>query len=194
MQDGGGIALPTDRENLPLGGSAEPILPSSPDDGPVLKNGPWVLNTVTALGAVLGLILLLRAAMTRWAGQTAMAGNATVELLSRSQLAPRHQISLVRVGQRILVVGESGSGLRTLADIDDPEEVAALLTSIASTQDQSATRRFASLLSRFNGNYSEYDPQSLGGDDGEVHVDRARDQVTGLLTRVRSIAKGGTVA
>jgi len=53
-----------------------------------------------------------------------------VEVLSRTTVAPRSHVVLMRVGTRILVVSDSPAGMRTLASVEDAEEVAELLGAI----------------------------------------------------------------
>src|SRR5690606_38166243 len=94
----------------------------------------WILKTVTALGVVLGLIYLLRYLWIKLTGQVpASSHTAVVEVLSRTTIAPRNHVLLMRLGQRILVVSDSGSGMNTLANIDDPQEVASLLANVTAS-------------------------------------------------------------
>jgi flagellar protein FliO/FliZ len=148
----------------------------------------WILQTITALGVVIGLILLLRWAYAKLTGQVAATSSSPVmEVLSRTTLAPRNQVLLVRLGQRILVVGDSPAGLRTLANVDDAEEVASLLAAVSAAKPNSITGGFSQLLSRFNGDYESQVVDTEGGDDGEHHVDRARSSIGGLLSRIRTV-------
>jgi len=154
----------------------------------------WLLRTVAALAAVLGLILLCRAVMIRFTGRVVATGrNSAVELLSRLNVSPRNHILLVRIGGRILVLGESPAGLDTLAEVQDSEEVADLLQSVTSTKSGSVTHSFSQLLHRFNGEYSDAQRIEQEGADGqEYDIDRTRDQVTGLVGRIRALTgKGG---
>ena len=113
-------------------------------------------------------------------------------MLSRTSIAPKNQVLLLRLGQRILVVGDSAAGLQTLADIVDAEEVAGLLQSIAASKPGSATSGFSSVLDGFDGQYEgELHARDMGTDGSEHRVDRARDSVRGLLSRLRHAGKGG---
>lgn len=154
-------------------------------------SGGWALSTLAALGIVIGLMLLLRWLWVRMGGRVVAGQSPAVEMLSRTSIAPKNHVVLVRVGSRILVCGDSPSGLRTLADIDDEQEVADLLTSITASRDTSLTRGFNQVLHRFHGEHGA--SRDEGGDDMEHRVDRARDSVSALLANVRGLAgKGGT--
>lgn len=178
-------------ENQPLGrgsaGAGRSLRHRAKD--PALSS-PWLLRTVTALGAVIGLVLLLRLAYAKVTGRALATGHSqVVHVLARVAVAPRSHILIVRLGQRIIVVGESAAGLNALATIDEPDEVAGLLRTVAGDQPGSITRSFSQLLDRFNSQY----PDSERADADRFAVSehatgRARDEVSGLLSRLRSLA------
>ncbi len=152
----------------------------------------WVLKTAAALGVVIGLILLLRFGWSRLTGQAPAARSPVVEVLSRTTIAPRNHVLLLRLGDRILVVADSAAGLRTLANVDDPEEVASLLTAVTAARPNSISRGFAHVLNRFNRDYTEDDRLAdEAADIDEYRTDRARDQLSSLLSQVRTIGTAG---
>ena len=168
--------------NAATGGASEPAGLEEPTGG-------YVLSTLAALGVVIGLVFAARWAYTRMGGTVVTRSSAVVEVLSRTSVAPKNHVLLLRVGQRVLVVGDSGGGgLRTLADLDDPEEVASVLQAVTATQQASVTRSFNAMMSRFqgdtSGNATRHDE---GSDHSEVHVDRTRDALSGLASRLRSL-------
>ena len=60
-----------------------------------------------------------------------MAGATTaVQLLSRTVLSPKQHVMLLRVGRRLVVIGDSGGQMSALSEITDPDEVAALVGQI----------------------------------------------------------------
>lgn len=152
------------------------------------------MRTLTALGSVVGLVFLAKAGLARWGGTSSrVAGfSAAVEVLQRVAVGGRHRIALVRVGGRILVLADGSNGLHALADISDPEEVAALLAAVSAAKPGSHTHGFAQLISRFNGDYHEdQDWKETGTDNAEHRVDRARDQISGLASRLRALGSSG---
>lgn len=153
----------------------------------------WILHTLVALGLVIGLIFLLRAGLSRvHVRGNGRAESPVLEVLSRVRIAPRSQVLLIRLGHRVLVVGESASGLNTLADVEDAEEVATLLRAVAVDRGRAMGSGFKSLLRRF---HREYEPGSHlddgGGDHEEYQLDRTRDQISTLLSRVRHRSREG---
>ncbi len=180
-------------ERLPLGvPAAVRDTTESPAESTPIGSG-WVLNTVTALGIVLACILLLRMLLTRAAGAKAATGQGPmVEVLSRVSVAPRNHILLVRLNNRVLAVGDSPAGLRTLADISDPEEVADILTTVTTQKPAGVQKGFAQFIGSFHGDHTDRQrSRDEGADGSEYQLDRARDEIHGLLSRVRSKMHGG---
>ena len=157
-------------------------------------SGGWVLSTLAALGLVIGLILAAKWAYVKLGGKVIARPSRAVEVLSRTIVGPKNHVLLLRVGQRVLVVGDSTSGLRTLADLNDPEEVATLLQSVESGKPASVSQGFHDLIGRFNRDYETQDERAEeGGDQGEARLDRTRDSLAGLRSRLGSLSgKGGT--
>jgi len=88
-----------------------------------------------ALSGVIGLILLLRYCGTKFFPATIVSGRPqAVRVLSRTPLAPRQQVVLIQIGRRIVVAGDSGGQLTSLAQITDADEVAALVGEISRTK------------------------------------------------------------
>ena len=181
-------------EDRPLGRAQADNGAAPPGDTPAeqLSSGPsWLLNTVTGLGAVLGLILLLRALYARITGRAMSSGqHPAVEVLARVAVAPRNHVLLIRLGQRILVLGDSAQGLTNLATIEDPDEIAGLLKSVVAGRPNSISRGFSQLLGRFNHEYPDDLSAAAGLDRGKQRTGRARDEVSGLLSRVRALSRG----
>jgi len=178
-------------EQRPLGASPQP---SGADDSEPGLGGSagWVLNTLTALGLVIGLVLLLRFGVAKFGGRVTTLQSRSVEVLSRTSVAPKNHVLLLRVGGRVLVVGDSGAGLRTLTEIEDPDEVASLLASVEADRETSVTHGFNRMLSRYTGAYASRESfREEGVDNSEADVDRARDSVSSLLGRVRAISGRG---
>ncbi len=180
------------RENLPLrmdeAAGAADYAPVERRD--TLAAG-WV-RTFGALTLVIGLIFVARAAVRRLnpgaASPTRLGG--ALQVLGRTSVGPKQAVMLMRVGQRILVVGDSAGTMRTLAEVTEPEEVADLLAEVSRAQVGSATRAFEQMLGRMDRNYDREDGPTLEGvDEAEIHTDRAREQLGGLLSRLRNLVR-----
>lgn len=183
-----GSTLPA-RERLPLGptdateGDREKLADGSSDQS-------WMLQTLAALGVVIGLILLVRAVLQRLGGgQAGPAGKGLVEVMARSSIGPRTQVLFLRINQRVVVVAQSSSGLQTLTELSDPEDVAWLLGQVESSKPMSISRGFQHLMQRAERDYNRAEMAGAedGTDEQEQYVDRTRSQLSGLLNHIRTL-------
>lgn len=149
----------------------------------------WMLKTLTAMGIVIGLVLLVRYVYARLGGKVAGYASPVVEVLSRTTVAPRSHVLLLRVGGRVLVVSDSSAGMRTLASLEDPQEVADVLGAVIAAKPTSISKGFSQLLHRFSDDH-EADP-AAGSDDDDETRGGVGGGVSGLIARVRSMGREG---
>lgn len=198
------------QEHLPLGRSAvpstapradasatsatgTPAAPAASGSAPLPAasapvSGSWMLQTLTALALVIGLIVLLRTVLQRLFGPTGKSlGGRIVEVLARSTIGPKTQVLFLRINQRVVVVGQTPAGLNSLTTLDDPEDVAWLLAQVEAARPRSISTGFRQLLARFDKDYQPEAPSEGAGDASEQFVDRTRDRLSGLITRMKSM-------
>ena len=88
------LLMANPNERKPLGAPGEGLVPdSNPNEdeplGSFSDTGSWILNTVTALGVVIGLIFAMRMGMNKLSGRPVMGGRSgIVEVLSNT--IPQH--------------------------------------------------------------------------------------------------------
>ena len=179
------------QESLPLGGSpassaefgsAAPLTRDS--NTTTVGSGGWALQTLSALAIVIALIFGLRVVLQRMTGQSPVGpASRVVEVLARTTIAPKTSVILIKVGGSVLAVGHTPSGLNTLAEFDDPGDVASLLSQVSASKPLSITESFRSVLTGADAGYDDSD-----GPD-EAAADRTHEQVNGLLARMRSFGK-----
>jgi len=140
-------------ETRPLGRAAAPAVESVRPGatGP----GGWLRVTV-ALGAVIALIFALRFILKRaamrtggLAAQLGAAGRApsgVLEVLGRFPVARGQTLVLLRLDRRILLISQTTTGMTTLAEVSDPEEIASLITRTRDDEGASAAARFNAIL------------------------------------------------
>lgn len=169
---------------------------------PVQPQGLDYTRVLAALAIVLGLIFLLRW-VSRCFFPTAMgrARNRAVEVISRSPLSPKQQVMLLRVGQRLIVVGDSGSQLSPLCQITDPDEVAALVGQLREESVPVPKRAFGNLFGQSRHAFDVEEPAGRDAanelrepEEEQPPVATAREELSGLRERVRLLAeqfKGG---
>lgn len=139
-------------EGRPLGGRAADAGPKAPDRplyGSAGRPMDW-WRTLGALVLVVALILALRWLLRRGA-RLRSAGSAAqvIEVLSRTGVSARQSLLLVRVGRRLLVVGAAPESMTTLAQIDDPAQVAELIGSLEQARANSLSNSFARALGQW---------------------------------------------
>jgi flagellar protein FliO/FliZ len=106
------------------------------------SQGAWgFVQTLGALAIVVGLIFLASWLLRRAGGRQVGGGQDVMQIVARKSISARQQLLLVRLGQRLVLVGSSGGALATLSEITDPAEVAGMLESV-----QAGQGSFAALL------------------------------------------------
>lgn len=97
------------------------FLDQDPIEAPRQSQGPGFVDVTLKLAFVLGLIYLAALGWKRFGrpmGGT--AGDEVVRLWATKNLGLGSDVYLIEVGDRMLLVGRSGSGLSTLTAFDDP--------------------------------------------------------------------------
>lgn len=160
----------------------------------------WDLSRVImALGIVIGLILLMR-----WAGKRFLPGLAggraagVVRVLARAPVSPRQQVLLVQVGRRVLIVADNGTQMNRLSEIDEPDEVAALLGQLTPTS-PAPTEEFGEELGKASRSFEQnmdVQPEAEGTVETEPGAEVAQDapqpapgEIEDLMQKVRGLAK-----
>ena len=103
-----------------------------PSDGKRIDTGPqspWAqwARTLGALALVVVLIFAARIMLKRFGPVSGQQRRDMLDVLARATVSPRHQLLLVRVGRRVVLVGQSPASLSTLSEVTDPDEVASLI-------------------------------------------------------------------
>lgn len=89
--------------------------------------GSAVIEMLGGLALVLAILIGLYWALRRFApGRAAGRSMGGLRLVGRLPLGPRKYLGLVKVADKVLVIGVSEASITTLAIIDDPEQVALL--------------------------------------------------------------------
>ncbi len=195
--DVGSLATPSKK--------GKPLFNRSPVAGPTqtpqsqASTGAWVLKTLGALGLVIALVLVLRVILQRFNKYTPGGAEGMVEVLGRSGIGPKTNVLFLRIDRRIVVVAQGSTGLDTLVEITDPQEVAALMARFASARPKSLSEGFRGVLQRFDKDHTAAGAVEVeasvvpdeGRDGGEQYIDRTRDRLGDLLSRVRSFGPEG---
>lgn len=100
---------------------------STPTDvAPADARSPSIARVIFSLAGVIALIVVLGWFCRRLFARQ-HADGAAIALVSRTLLTPKHQVLIVRVGRRLLVVGDSGHGMNLLCSVTETEEIESIL-------------------------------------------------------------------
>lgn len=180
------LAAAPDIEHRPLRlpNSTTPTSPSS-----LAAKRSWLWDSLGALALVLLAVFAVRALLRRYAASGVPLPRApgAIEVLARTGVGPRQQVLLLKIGQRILVVGQTPTELSPLAEMAEAEEVAEILAAVERARPGSASQGFAQWLRRFHGEHARWHQPMADGDQSEAIIDRAHEGISGLLARVRNL-------
>ncbi len=107
---------------------------------------------IWAVGILIAGVIIKQVFMA--GGSLTNSAPSAVEVLSRQSLGPQQQVSLVRFGRRLLLVGTTSTSMTTLAQVDDPEEVQALLTELQSSSSGRRPKAFGLFRQRRSRDHS----------------------------------------
>ncbi|MEM1011342.1 MAG: flagellar biosynthetic protein FliO [Planctomycetota bacterium] len=155
--------------------------------------GPSATRVLASLAGV-GLLIVA----TGWAWRRFMPGGpgapgaSAVKLAARVNLTPKHQVFVLRVGHRLLVVGDSGHGMNALAQITDGDEVADVLAACgaaSATDDPLKADAFAATFAEARGdNGSSLFEVDVDDDTMPEPPPQLGDDVRSLIERVRGLS------
>lgn len=110
------------------------------------------VRVMGALAIVIGLILLLRAAVRRMGGPMLNGGkpSGVLLVLARYPVGRGQNLVLLKLGRRLLLCHQAKGEMATLCEIQGEDEVAAMLARIEAGSRGKDADRFEKLLAEFN--------------------------------------------
>jgi len=87
---------------------------------------PWYRTGLGALTIVVVAIAVVFLLARRWLPGARMTDSTVMRVVARSSISPRQQLTLVRVGRRLVMLGVSAERVDRLCEITDEAEVAEL--------------------------------------------------------------------
>ena len=178
-------------EDEPLKSLGQTTAAVSSPSGTSTANPMDIQRVLMALALVLGAIFLLR-----WIGQRlllkngTLRGNKSIHVVSRSVLSPKQQVIMLRVGKRLIVVGDSGGQLNPLCEISDPDEVASLIGE-SHKEPAETGKSFGAMFRRAEEPFTESpdappeEAPAIGLDEGAT----TREQINELMGKVQMMRK-----
>ena len=91
---------------------------------------PWYRSGLVSLAVVLGLVGAVYWLTRKLVPSFRASDSSVVRVVARSSISPRHNVALLRVGRRFVLVGVSGDRMSALSEITDADEVAELVAKV----------------------------------------------------------------
>ncbi len=172
---------PKVKPKLRLPPPSKPIRRPSPSDTKPGSTGS-LFGVISSLAIVVGLFFTVAWLFRKTVPRAAQAlPSEVLETLGRSPLTQRDHMHLIRLGNKLVLVCISQSGVQPLAEITDPDEVERLSAIASTTQSGSVTETFRDMLTQigkepappgFLGNAQDDEALSADSDQGgKLHVE-----------------------
>jgi flagellar biogenesis protein FliO len=137
-----------------------------------------LVGLVVVIVVIWGLSVLLKRFVTV---RGLASSSESLKVLYTLSLTPTRTLYLVRLADRVLLIGSGdGGGLRTLADISDPEEVSAILKDVE-YKGNFEMNPFKKRLKTLIGGDEELESQELDKDLGARHR-----KIQGMMDRLKN--------
>ncbi|MEE9293422.1 MAG: flagellar biosynthetic protein FliO [Phycisphaerae bacterium] len=148
------------------------------------------------LAVIAGAGILARRFLTR-----SQAGGADlVRVLSRTYLSPKQSVALVQLGGRFAFLGVTPDRISTLRIVEDAEEAGALRSELRVRRLNADRAGFDELLTaeahgfKSAGRVDEHlEPALQTGPGRSAQMSKTRDELKGLLDKLRTRNPGGTL-
>jgi|CXWL01.1.fsa_nt_gi flagellar biogenesis protein FliO len=143
---------------------------------------PWYRTSLGALALVLALMVFLCFALKRWAPSMKVQDGGLVRVMGRTVVGPRQSLVLLRVGQRVVLVGVSPDRIDRVCEIADAEEVTALAVQASTGQSRN---EFSAWLDREAAEFVDSDKKAvneIAGNEGRSGSKSLSDLLRKLRT------------
>jgi len=146
----------------------------------------WYRNGFVALGAVLLLIAIVAWGLKRF-GPKGQLGGSAIRILSRSHLSPKQSLALIRVSDRVMLVGITPDRISHLTTFDDPVGVD-ILTASTNASAVPRDEPFGGLLDSESMLFEVDDDVEEHGSSADLGtVRQTRRNLKSLLGRVKAL-------
>jgi flagellar biogenesis protein FliO len=116
-------------------------------------------------------------------GTRRLFGSRLVRILGRSHLSPKHSVYLLKVGERVLVLGVSGDRINPLAEINDEREVALMAAEGQPAPSEGPRLSFKKLFGRGKEVLASQEPPPGELDEAREEIKRIRRMVSSWKER-----------
>ncbi|HTX18039.1 MAG TPA: flagellar biosynthetic protein FliO [Bacteroidota bacterium] len=125
----------------------------------------WVLlKTLASLGAVLGLMAALVLFMKKYlyGYQASSSSLVSVDVLGQRLIQPKRSVVVVKVLNKIFILGMTEEGMTTLGEIQDPDILHWLDTNMAEAETAKGRMSSGNISPRQGDSFGEYLARNIG--------------------------------
>lgn len=186
----GAVTEPAPQTMLPVRGGA--AAPGAGTARAELRGADWI-RTGLSLAGVTVLIFVLAwayrslARLSGWSGLPRMRSAGLIEVVARQILTPKDSLWLVRVGERMLLLGIGSQGPRALDLIADADAVSRLSGRAGPSARPAVEREFQRELQQQAAEFSEMSDPAAAKSTDPVKV---RTQLDRTVERLRALSRG----
>lgn len=186
-------------DNKPISGATDPDLPAA-ESGPTEKaepsDGPWYwMYYLLALGFVIFLIVAGAALFRKLhPGGRMFTSLPLIKVLGRTYLSPKQSLAMVKINQRVLILGLTEHHVSELLTISDPHEVSEIITEIEQRRPTGITGSFMQLFSNEQKGFSTEpsgldlsDAASADSTESSTERENTEHEILGLKAELNSL-------
>lgn len=163
------------------------------DSSIVPVGGSMLLPLLVVVATICGAAYMFR----KWVNPTQKIGNdGAIKVLARQYLSSKQCLCLVRLGHRLVLLGVTPERITSVTQIDDPEEVAGIISTVNRAGSHTFSAAFAAIAGRRPSSDMEYDVNQAEPDELILpgKLSETRSNVRDVLGRIRALSERGMPA
>ena len=156
-----------------------------------LSSSPSLFKAFTSLLVVLGLIVVFAYIFKRFALGSNRPGNSgAIEIIARTVVNPKQSLCLVKLGERLLLVGLSPNHIAALTNLDDPEEIVRIMGIVEQDSVHSVSNTFSRLFHREANIYDDHEiDEANESPHSKGHWNDPGSELASLVDKVKGLTK-----
>jgi len=139
-------------------------------------------------------LIVLSALLFRWfslKGQRHFK-HSGIEIIARNNISPKQSLCLIKLGERLVLIGLSPNHMASLHTIEDAEEIGQIMGQIGQSGAKSITNTFGRMFRRETENYGHR--ETSDGEfgftvDQDQQWSRAKGELSTLLNKVKGLTR-----
>ena len=148
-------------------------------------------SLLAVIAVMIGLTFLAR---KLFPGQINLSMGNILQVIGRTPIDAKHNLSLVKFGNDLLLLGVSGENINLIDKVSDPDKVATLMGNIEAERVSSISKTFSSVFSKARDDYqlsNDLEDEEVVEDFPEdvSSASAANKELSGLLDKVKGLSR-----